>query len=369
MDAPQAQGVGTVGTVVVGGGQAGLVMAHHLVRAGDDVVVLDAGARVGDAWRSRWDSLRLFTLPRYASLPGLPIGTASFPTRDEMADYLERYAAHFALPVRSGVRVERVSRSGNRFLVATSDGSWRCDRVVVATGSYARPRVPALAAGLDPGIEQLHSLDYRSPDQLAPGPVLVVGAGNSGTDIALDAARAGHRTLLAGRHPGHPPLDIDGPLARPFFPALMFTYRHLLTLRTPVGRAYRGYAGRHGAPLGRNRPVDLDAAGIVRLGRVTGVSDGLPVTDEGVVPEVATIVWCTGSRPDHGFLDLPAAGQEHRRGVAAEPGLYFLGLEFQYALASATLQGLDRDARHLVRHMRAHADLGPARRPVPAGRS
>jgi putative flavoprotein involved in K+ transport len=344
-----------IGTVVIGGGQAGLVMAYYLQRDGQDFVVLEADERVGDVWRRRYDSLHLFSIPRYASLPGWRIPTQGFPSRNEMADYLEQYAARFGLPVHTGVRVRRVQREDNAFVVETSAGNYRADRVVVATGAHQTARVPAFADDLDPGMRQLHSLDYRNPGQFAPGGVLVVGAANSGSDVALDAAAAGHPTWIAGRHPGQVPVDIDSRRGALVIPIVMFVFKHVLTLRTPMGRKARAKALREGVMLVRNKLADLDAAGVERIGRITGVCDGRPVTDDGPVPDVSTVVWCTGSAADHSFLEdsvFDADGRpEQDRGVAGTPGLYFLGLEFQFALASATIQGLDRDARYLIRRM------------------
>jgi putative flavoprotein involved in K+ transport len=346
----------SIGTVVVGGGQAGLVMGYYLRQAEDDFVVIEAHPRVGDVWRRRYDSLRLFSVPRYASLPGWRIPGRGFPTRDEMADYLERYADHFDLPVRTGVRVLRVRTVDGGFLVETTGGSYLARRVVVATGAHQRPKTPAFAGQLDPAIPQVHSLDYRSPAQLPPGTVLVVGAANSGSDVALDAAAAGHPVVLSGRHPGQVPFDIDKPGSRAAIPIVMFVFKHILTLRTPMGRKARGHALTHGVQLVRNKIADLDAAGVERVGPITAVRDGQPLTDAGPVSGVSSVVWCTGSEADLGFLDLPALGPDgrpaHDRGVSPVPGLYFLGLEFQFALASATIQGLDRDARYLLRQMR-----------------
>ena len=345
------------GTVVVGGGQAGLVMAYHLKRRREDFVVLESRLRVGDVWRQRYDSLRLFSLPRYASLPGWRIPVKGFPTRDDMADYLEAYADRFDLPVRTGVRVERLCRDGSGFVLETSEGTIRADRVVVATGAHAKARTPRLAAELDPAIRQLHSMDYRNPDQLAPGGVLVVGAGNSGTDIALDTAPT-HKTWVAGRHPGQVPFDIDSRRSRVAIPVVMFVFRHVLTLRTKPGRKAYAHNRTHGVNLIRNKLADLDAAGIRRVGRVESVVDGKPVTAEGEVLDVANVVWATGSTPEHSWLHVPAAFDDEGepdqwRGAAREvPGLYFLGLDFQYALASGQIQGLDRDARHVVKVMR-----------------
>ena len=248
-----------IGTVVAGGGQAGLVIGYYLRRHGEPFVILEADGRVGDSWRRRWDSLRLFTFPRYASLPGWHIPVETCPTRDQMADYLEQYATRFDLPVRTGVRVTRVSRHGELFLVQTDHGRYLADQVVLASGAHQRQRTPSFASSLDPSIRQIHSLDYRHPGQLAPGNVLVVGAGNSGTDIALDAAES-HDTWLAGRHPGQVPVDIDSARARPGIPIVMFVFKHLLTLRTPMGRARRPDALQHGAGLIRNKLEHLDAA-------------------------------------------------------------------------------------------------------------
>jgi putative flavoprotein involved in K+ transport len=349
-----------VGVVVVGAGQAGLAMAYYLRRRGEDFVVLDGNDRVGDCWRGRYDSLRLFSLPRYASLPGLRIGTKDCPNRDEMADYLEQYAVHHELPVRTGVRVTRLSRDGDGFVVETNVGDWRADQVVVAAGMHSTPRWPSFAGELDPSIRQLHSLDYRNPAQLRDGTVLIVGAANSGTDVALEVGKT-HRTLLAGRHPGQVPVDIDSTVGHVFTPVVMFLFKYVLTRRTPMGRKAIANALKNGLPLTRNKLDHLDAAGIERLSRIDGVRDGKPVTVDGdVFDDVTNVVWCTGSDPDHSWIDLPVFGDDgrprHERGVASDvPGLYFLGLDFQYAIASASIQGVGRDARFLVKHLTRHA--------------
>jgi putative flavoprotein involved in K+ transport len=347
----------SIDTVIIGAGQAGLTMGYHLRRAGHEFVMLDGDARVGDSWRQRYDSLRLFSRPKYASLPGWRIPVSDYPTRDEMADYLENYAARFALPVRSGARVQTVMAEDDAFRVSTAEQDYLARNVVVASGAHRRPSVPTLAQELNPDIRQLTSMDYRNPSQFAPGPVLVVGAANSGTDIALDAASAGHDTYLAGRHPGQIPIDIDTPRGRRAIPLLMFAFRHVLTLRTPMGRRARDRHMGHGVNLVRNKLADLDAAGIARIGRIERVDDGYPAPTEGELPPVNTVVWCTGSCADYGFLQLPVfdddARPRHHRGVASVPGLYFLGMPFQFALASEQIQGLDRDARYLLKRLSA----------------
>ena len=206
--------VESVQTVVVGGGQAGLAASHELSARGLPHVVLDAGERIGDSWRRRWDSLRLFTPARYDGLPGRPFpgDPWSLPSKDELADYLESYAAD--LPVRTGVHIRRVTRSGADYLVESDSGTWRAQNVIVATGFDRVPRIPAFASALRPDIVQLDAGSYRGPDQVGPGGVLVVGAGNSGADIALELA-ATHRTLLSGRHPGQVPWRIGQPWRDP----------------------------------------------------------------------------------------------------------------------------------------------------------
>jgi putative flavoprotein involved in K+ transport len=345
-----------INTVVIGGGQAGLSVGHHLARRGVPFVILDAAAHIGDAWRERWDSLRVFTPAKFAGLDGLrfPAPPNSFPTKDQMADYMQLYARTFKLPVRSGVRVDRLSRMGERYVVTAGGDRFEADNVVVAMGSYQRPRVPAFAAGLDPSIVQLHSLEYRNPAHIKPGAVLVVGVGNSGAEIALELARHGHQTTLAGRDTGHIPFHIEGVLARLFLArfVLRVLFHRVLTIATPVGR--RVLPKIHGGgPLIRLKPKELTAAGITRAPRVTGVKDGRPMLEDGRVLDVANVVWCTGFDPGFSWIDLPifdADGElRHTGGVVGElPGLYFVGLHLLYAFSSEMIHGVGRDAERIV---------------------
>jgi putative flavoprotein involved in K+ transport len=346
-----------VESVVVGGGQAGLSVAYHLAQRGLPFVILDANHRIGDAWRQRWDSLRLFTPARYDGLPGMPFPAPgrSFPTKDEMADYLEAYAARFKLPVRTGIRVDRVSRQGDRFLVTAGDRGFEAQNVVVAMSSHETPWVPPFARELDPGVVQLHSAEYRGPSQLRDGGVLVVGAHDSGAEIALEVAE-GHRTWLSGRDPGHVPFRIDGPFGRRFgVPLVMFMFHHVLTVSTPIGRMVRPKLLRHAGPVVRVKPKDLDAAGVERVPKVVGALGGLPNLDGQRILAVANVIWCTGFRPDLSWIDLPVYREGeiepiHRRGiVAVEPGLYFVGLFFLHSASSGLVGGVGRDAEHVVK--------------------
>ena len=346
-----------VNTIVVGGGQAGLSVGYHLKRRGVDFVILDDRARVGDVWRSRWDSLRLFTPARFDGLDGLqfPAPPFSFPTKDEMADYLETYARTFALPVRSSMRVDRVSRaSDGGFLVVAGDHRFHAQNVVVAMAHYQRPRIPAFAGKLAPRIVQLHSLQYRNPSQLAPGDTLIVGVGNSGAEIAIEAA-AGHKTWLAGPDTGHAPFRVDGPAARLGLSRLMYriVFHRILSLATPIGRRVRAKALHRAAPLIRLSPKDLANSGVVRVPRVADVRNGLPVLEDGRVLDVANVVWCTGFHPGFSWIDLPVFGADgeprHCAGVVEdEPGLFFVGLHFLYALSSGMVHGVGRDAARIA---------------------
>ena len=360
-------------TVIIGGGQAGLAVGYHLARRNQPFVVLDANERIGDAWRKRWDSLRLFTATAYDGLQGMPFPGRrySFPTKDEMADYLEAYAARFDLSVQTGVRVDGLSREGSRYVLTAGDRRFEADRVVVATGACQTARVPPFAQQLDPGIVQLHSIEYRDPTQLREGGVLVVGAGNSGAEIALEVSRT-HPTWLSGRHPGHVPVPHGEASARFFFPLVRFVGHRVLTLDTPIGRKARPKVLSRGEPLIRVKPKDIAAAGIQRVPRVVGVRDGLPVLEDQRVVEVANVAWCTGFRLDFSWIDIPAFGEDgepmHQRGVVAdEPGLYFVGLHFLYAFSSERITGVGRDAEHIAKHIGSHQSSGLPAAQVPAG--
>jgi putative flavoprotein involved in K+ transport len=342
-------------TIIIGGGQAGLATGYYLQQQGRDFVILDANKRIGDSWRNRWDSLRLFTPARYDGLPGMPFPAPAhaFPTKDEMADYLEAYATRFDLPVRTGVKVDCLSRQGDRFVMTAGDLRFEAEQVVVAMGSWQRPWIPPFAQELDLRIVQLHSSEYRNPSQLRDGGVLIVGAGNSGSEIALETARD-HPTWLSGRDTGHLPFRIDGLASRILLrPLFRLVFHRVLTVHTPIGRKVRQKVLYHGMPLIRVKPQNLASAGIERVGRIVGVRDGLPVLEDDCVLEVANVIWCTGFHPDFSWINLPVLGEEgpmHERGVVAtEPGLYFVGLLFLYAASSAMIHGVERDAAYVAR--------------------
>jgi putative flavoprotein involved in K+ transport len=350
-----------VETVVIGGGQAGLAVGRELARRGQPFVILDASERIGETWRRRWDSLRLFTPARYDGLPGwrFPAPGWSFPTKDEMADYLEAYATRFELPVRTGVRVERLFKHGDRFVVAAGNRRFEAERVVVASGAHRTPTVPDFASELDPGIVQLHSSEYQRPSQLQEGGVLVVGAGNSGAEIAFELART-RPTWLAGRQVGEIPVRHGSLAARFVLPVIRFLGHHVLTVRTPIGRKVGPKLAAEATPLIRVKSKGLAAAGVERVPKVVGVRDGLPVLEDERALEVRNVLWCTGYRQEFPWIELPVFGESgqplHDRGVArAMPGLYFVGLRFLYAVSSDVLPGVGRDAKRIAKHL-AHFD-------------
>jgi len=360
-------------TIIVGGGQAGLAVGYHLAGRGRPFLVLESHERVGDSWRHRWDSLRVFTPARYNGLPGLrfPAPGWSFPTKDEVGDYLEAYATRFGLPVRTGVRVDELSRAGDRFVLASGSGTFEADNVVIASGACHTPKVPPFARELRPNIVQLHSAVYRNAAQLQDGEVLVVGAGNSGAEIALELASS-HRTRLSGTPSGEIPVRHGSHAARALLPVIKFVGHRVLSRRTPIGRKVGPKLVAHGTPLIRTKMRDLTAVGVELVARVVGVQGGRPLLDDGGVVEVANVVWCTGFRPDFAWVDLPVFGGDgqpiHDRGIVTpEPGLYFMGLPFQYAVTSDVLPGAGRDAAHIARHIVARRrSARPDDVPVPA---
>ena len=252
-------------TVIIGGGQAGLTAGYYLAKHGRSFVILDANERIGDAWRKRWDSLRLFTPACFSGLPGYPLPAPawSFPTKDELADYLEAYVARFELPVRTGIAVDGLSKANGRFVVSAGERRFEAANVIVATGAHQIPKVPVFAPELDPRITQLHSRDYRGPSQLQEGDVLLVGAGNSGAEIATELSRT-HRCFLAGPRTGEIPVRHGTLPARFGFRVFRFLGHHVLRADTRLGRKFGPKLISKGDPLIRTKLKDLVAAGVER---------------------------------------------------------------------------------------------------------
>jgi len=345
--------------VVIGAGQAGLAAGYHLAQRGIEFVIVEASRRVGDVWRDRYDSLLLYSPARYNALPGhrFPLGRNVFPTGAQMGDYLEAYVAHHRLPVHTAVHVDSLraaSDASDGYVITAGSRTYSANQVIVATGAFQRPYAPEFAAQLDPHIRQLHSADYRNPGQLADGPVLVVGVSHSGADLAYEVAAAGHRTILSGKDHGQLPFSVDSRRGVLAWPILRFVAWNLLTLSTPIGRKMAPLVRKGGGPLLRIRRRDLERAGVERFeARTTGVHDLKPMLADGTVLDVANVIWCTGFRPDYGWIELPVIGEdgwpmEYRGVVDSSRGLYFLGIPFLYSFTSMLVIGAGRDAAYVA---------------------
>ena len=348
-----------VETLIIGAGHAGLATAYQLQSSGRSCLVVDGNDRVGDHWRNQWDTLKLYSPAKFDGLPGLPCpGPAwSFPGKDDVAEYLESYVAHFDLPVRMRTRVDRLAAHGDGYVATCGDDTILADNVVVATGTFGgTPSIPDFGDELDPMIMQLHSSEYRRPAQLRDGAVLVVGGSHSGTDVAFEVA-TDHPTILAGSDPGQVPVRLESPLFKIVFPILVWVFGHVLTRRTPMGRKEMGHVRFHGGPMLRVKRSDLLDRGVERVhDRVVGVQDGLPVLGSGRVLDVANVVWCTGFRQVFDWIDLPAfradGWPEEMYGVVDScPGLYFCGIAFQSSAASMLVAGKAKDSAHIANHI------------------
>jgi putative flavoprotein involved in K+ transport len=319
--------------VVIGAGQAGLAIGHFLGRAGRRFVIVDRSDSIAAAWRSRWDSLVLFTPRRYDSLPGLafPGDLDGYPTRDEVIAYLERYAAAFELPVELKSAVRSLDADGGRFLVAVEDRQIEADQVVVATGPFQLPRVPAHADELAPDVFQTHSTGYRRPSDVPEGTVLVVGGGNTGFQIAKELAATHAVHLAVGSRQMPLPQAF---LARDLFWWLTKTRLLKKTIESRLGRRMRDRDTLIGSsPRQLKRAgVELKPRAVAASGRTVSFADGSEL-------DVDAVIWATGYRPDHSWIKLPVVDADgrllHRRGVTDIPGLYFLGLSWQHTRGSA----------------------------------
>jgi putative flavoprotein involved in K+ transport len=413
----------SVETVIVGGGQAGLVMSYCLGERGREHIVLER-ARVAERWRTeRWDSL-MFQFPNWSiELPGRSYSGPDpdgFSHKSEILAFIEDYAARIKAPLRAGVEVLSLRRAPKpeRYLLATSAGTFEARNVVAATGPYQRQRIPALAAGIPPGVFQVHAAEYRNPNQLPPGAVLVVGSGASGCQIAEELLVAGRQVFFAiGRH-RRIPRRYRGRDA--FWWRRTLGYLDQKAADTPRGQRkppplVTGVGGGHDVDIRSYAKDGMTLLGHVREirdGRVAladdlgetlaegdrefneftaavddylkrrgeGSSEVHASTPQGITPafvgqvdlrrsNIRSVIWATGYDLDFRWIDLPifdARGEPlQERGVTSAPGVYFLGLAWMYKVKSSFLYGVGEDARYLaericqvpVRHVGADREM------------
>jgi putative flavoprotein involved in K+ transport len=332
--------------IVIGGGQAGLAIGYHLAQKRRQFTILDAANAPAAAWRNRWDSLKLFTPVRYDSLPGRPFpgDPDSYPGRDEVVHYLISYARDLELPVELNSRVRSVARLGSRYLVELDDRAYDADQVVVATGPFQVPRTPAIADGLHRDVVHFHSSEYRTPAALPPGPVLVVGGGNTGFQIAAELAASHEVHLSIGSRQMPLPQRI---LGRDLFTFLEATGLMARTVDSRIGRRMKNRDTLIGS-----RPRTLRRLGVTLRPRATEASGTSVGFEDGTTLDVSSVIWATGFELDHSWIDVPvfddAGNVVHHRGVTDAPGLYFLGLPWLHTRGSALLGWVKDDAQHIA---------------------
>jgi len=344
---------GPLDAIVIGGSQAGLAIAWHLARKHLRFVVLEAGPEIGHSWRSRWDSLTLFTPAQYDALPGMPFPGCpdTYPTKEPVAGYLQAYAAAFDLPVRLNARVTGLAETREGFEARTDSDLFRARQVVVATGPFQVPFVPPAADRLDGSVTQLHSAGYRNPQALPSGPVLVVGGGNSGFQIAEELAAAGRR------------VDLSIATKMPVLPQrlagkdLFWWLTRLRLMRVSTESRLGRRMSSRDFIIGSSRHR-LQKAGVRFRPQLTGAGGRAVHFADGGTLDAGVVIWATGYRPDYSWIHIPGVARDgqvtHRRGVTAVPGLYFLGLTWQHTRGSALLGFVNEDAAYLADRIAAH---------------
>ena len=339
--------------VVVGAGQAGLAMGHLLAEQGRPFVILEAANSVGAAWRTRWDSLVLFTSRRYSGLAGLPFpgDPDGYPKRDEVIAYLERYAEGFELPIELDSQVRSLTRRGDAWLVGLDGRTVEADNVVVATGPFQAPKIPAIGEELSSDVRQLHSTEYRRPSDIPPGgTVLVVGGGNTGYQLAKELASSHDVHLAVGSRQMPLPQRV---LRRDLFWWLTKTGIINKTADSRIGRRAR----ERDSLIGSSPRQLRRRYGVAIRPRVAGATERTVVFTDGSELAVDTVIWATGYRSDYSWIDAPVLDEtgkpRHRRGVTDAPGLYFLGLTWQHTRGSALIGWVKDDARHIAEQIAA----------------
>ncbi|MDN4607948.1 flavin-containing monooxygenase [Sporosarcina highlanderae] len=341
------------GTIVIGGGQAGLAMGYYLKQSNESFLILDKGQELGEVWKDRYDSLQLFTPRMYSSLPGLILEGKQhgFPSKDEIADYLKRYAEAFALPVALNTQVLSVTRNEMGFCVETTKGIFYALKVVVATGPFQTKRIPAFASSLSEDVLQLHSSEYKNPGQLKQGNVLVVGGGNSGAQIAVELSELRETYLAISKKPSYFPLTISGK-------SVFWWLDKLGILKVRNTSIIGNLIQKKGDPLfGSELKNAIRNLSVTLKGRVVNGKDEQIIFDDSTTLEVNNIIWATGFQQKYDWIQVDGVFDQqdkiiHNRGISPVKGLYFLGLPWQSRRGSSLLQGVGYDAKYIIEHMK-----------------
>lgn len=338
-----------VDVLIIGAGQAGMALAYYLQQSGQDYVLVEANPRVGDSWRKRYDSLVLFTPRRYCNLPGMdfPGEPNTFPTKDEAADYLERYVASFDLPVMLNTKVNQLHKEKDYFIATTTQGEIAARKVVVATGPFQKPYIPAFSAEIERNVFQTHSSAYIHPDQLQKGNVLVVGGGNSGAQIAVELQKTREVAISLSTNPAFKPLVIGGKSIFWFFDKLGLIQADIHSWR---GKWLRSQPEQI---YGLELKSLIHEKKITVFPKATSSSGRTLHFENSTHMKVDNIVWATGFRLDYSWLNIPEAldlegKPRHERGVSPVRNLYYIGLPWQNRRGSALLGWVGLDAKQLV---------------------
>ncbi|AJY76107.1 flavin-containing monooxygenase [Paenibacillus beijingensis] len=338
--------------IVIGSGQAGLAAGYYLMKKGVSFVLLDKGSEAGEVWRNRYDSLVLFTPRFYSSMPGMPLNgePGSYAAKNEIAEYLKTYAEQFALPIHYDTEVLSLKKTANRFLVETNQGRYESKKVIIATGPFQKPYIPSISAGLPKGIKQIHTAHYRNEADLQDGSVLVIGAGNSGAQIAVELAQDRDVYLSVGHTIKYMPLMLLGK-------SIFWWFRELGVMKANLNSAMGKFISRQPDPI-----FGFDLKNMIREGNIQLKARTKAVTGDSIMFEdnsllqVQNIVWATGFHSDYSWIQIPGVinGQGkpiHERGISPVSGIYFVGLPWQYRRGSALIGGVGQDAEFIVNRL------------------
>ncbi|WP_079909384.1 NAD(P)/FAD-dependent oxidoreductase [Paenibacillus sp. 32352] len=333
--------------IVIGAGQAGLAMGYYLSQKRLSYLLIDSKDRIGEVWRSRYDSLVLFTPRSHSSLPGYRMegDPDGFPTKDEVADYLERYAHKFSIPLQLQTKVTHLRKKGDAFELITTKGAYLANKVIIATGPFQKPFLPEGAENISSSVVQLHSSEYRNQNQLKEGAVLIVGGGNSGAQIAYECSLSREVTL-----------SVSKPLK--FLPVRLWN-KSIFWWFDKLGLSKATTDSLLGRILRQNEPViGKELRSRIAVGKVTLKPRAASFSQDEVLFEddsklsVNNIIWATGFRPDYSWIEIRGVVSTggfpvHKRGVSEVPGLFFLGLPWQYRRGSALIGGVAQDAQYV----------------------